>query len=85
MVINKFSNYGFHHKYRKAPCSEEVIDFLEAWFLQVGRAARLCSDGGLHFRLEFNVYCKSKGMIHKLTAPYCPQSKGPDKMIPGDR
>jgi hypothetical protein len=34
MVVDEFSNYGFHHKYKKAPCSEEVINALEAWFLQ---------------------------------------------------
>jgi transposase InsO family protein len=49
---------------------------LETRFLQVGHAARLYSDGGPHFRSEFNAYCKSKGMIHELTSPYCPQSNG---------
>jgi hypothetical protein len=72
MVIDEFSNYGFHHKYKKTPCSEEVINVLETWFLQVGHAARICSDGGPHFRSEFDAYCKSKGMILELTSPYCP-------------
>jgi hypothetical protein len=54
MVVNEFSNYGFHHKYRKTPCLEEVINVLETWFMQVGHAARIRSDGGPHFRSEFN-------------------------------
>jgi hypothetical protein len=53
MVIDELSNYGFHHKYRKTPCSEVVINVPETWFLQVGYAAQIRSDRGPHFRSEF--------------------------------
>jgi hypothetical protein len=32
MVIDEFSNYGFHHKYKNTPCSAEVINVLETWY-----------------------------------------------------
>jgi hypothetical protein len=47
MVIDEFSNYGFHHKYKKTPCSEEVINVLKTWFLQVGQMEALISDQSL--------------------------------------
>jgi hypothetical protein len=60
MVIDEFKNYGFHHRYNKAPCTEEVTRVLETWFLQVGHPARLQSDRGPHFHSEFNCVLKEQ-------------------------
>ena len=49
---------------------------MEDWFGDYGKPKKLRSDGGPQFRSEFDAWCKTENIIHRLSSPYNHESNG---------
>ena len=68
VMVDRYSGFPWVSELRRLD-TNAVTSIMINWFQDWGLPRRIRTDGGPQFRLEFEQFCNSMGIIHELSSP----------------